>query len=355
VKISGRISLFILPLLAAACARQPAPLSEQEQRTVSELTENLTTRCVGRYVIDVPADALIAGGATVRGVRITSDAMSHEAYREEVARRQAELRGLTSLDGHPFLYADDQVDSPDTHYFIHRRNRSTGAGLRVFEAYKWDHGQRYKFEIEGHDYLHPDQTKSPGIQQLAIKNDVPEKTSVVFDLVKRLRWRSEDEIPSEPGLCLPGAFLPGKAEENEAVGVQFVLASNRDVNIGIESDSGIREPNTLLQRSDETNRDLKAVGGRTVRRGTVALKDINAEEWLFAFTTDLGVPGNKFTLEANSMTSSAQSPLLILDLYTGSPNGFMQDRIEAASMSEGEAVALWDVISRTLRPRPNGF
>jgi hypothetical protein len=45
----------------------------------------------------------------------------------------------------------------------------------------------------------------------------------------------------------------------------------------------------------------------------------------------------------------------MLDLYTGSPNAFMQDRIKAASVSESEALAIWDIVSRTLRPRPNGF
>jgi hypothetical protein len=96
-------------------------------------------------------------------------------------------------------------------------------------------------------------------------------------------------------------------------------------------------------------------GGRTIRKGKVALQGIDAEEWLIAGETDLGVPGSMFTLEANSMTSGAQSPLLTMDLNTGSPNAFMHDRLKAASMSEGEAVALWDVVSRTLRPRPNAF
>ena len=354
--IRATIWLFLFPLLlVAACGRQSAPLTEQEKHNVSKLTENLKTHCVGRYLIDMPADVLVSGDATVQDVRIEPEAMSHEAYLQAIANRKAELRATKSIDPYPFLYADADVDGADTHYFIYRGNLSDGPGRRVFEAYKWDHGYRFKLGTDGSDYLHPDQTYKPYIQDMSVKNEVPAKTTLIFDLVKRLRWRAEDEIPSEPGLCFSTAFLPGKAGDKEDVVAQFVLASNRDVALDLETDSGIRESNTLLQRGDQINADLKAIGGQTIRKGTVELQGINAEEWLFAIKTDLGVPGNRFTLEANSMTSGAQSPLLILDLQTGSPNAFMQDRIKAASMSEGEAVALWDVVSRTLRPRPNGF
>ncbi len=348
--------LVVLPLLiAAACGRQPAQLTELEKHNVSKLTENLTTHCVGRYLIDMPPDVLVTGDASVQGVMIDSAKMSHEAYLQEIANRKAELRATKSIDPYPFLYADDEVEGPDTHYFIHRGDKHADPGNRILEAYKWDHGYRFKLGIEGSDFLHPDQTKDPLVQQIPVKNDVPEKTRLIFDLVKRLRWRAEDEIPSEPGLCFPTAFLPGKAGDKEDMVAQFVLASNRDVALNFESDSGIRESSTLLQRGDQINADLRAIGGRTIRKGPVALQGIDAEEWLFSVKTDLGVPGNKFTLEANSMTGGAQSPLLTLDLYTGSPNAFMQDRITAASMSEGEAIALWDVVSRTLRPRPNAF
>ena len=351
-----RIWLFLLPLLVvSACGRQLAPLTEQEKHNVSGLTQNLRPYCVGRYLIDMPADVLMSGGAKVQGVTIDSEAMTHEAYLQEVESRKSKLRETKSIDSYPFLYADNEVNGADTHYFIYRGNLSDGPANRVFEAYKWDHGYRFKLGVEGSDYLHPDQTNKPYIQALEVKNDVPEKTRLIFDLVKRLRWRGEDEIPRDPGLCFLGAFLPGKATANEDVGAQFVFPDNRDVSLGLGSNSGIREPNTLLQRGEEINRDLVPRGGRTVRKGVVELQGINAEEWIFTGKTDSGVQGTKCLLEANSTTSDAQSPLLTLDLDVGSTNAFMQDRIEAASMSESEAVALWDVISRSLRPRPNAF
>ncbi|WP_224788927.1 T6SS immunity protein Tli4 family protein [Pandoraea terrae] len=54
--------------------------------------------------------------------------------------------------------------------------------------------------------------------------------------------------------------------------------------------------------------------------------------------------------------SGVGSPYLLLDFRNGYPNYLAEsDSIKQASLTEGEAVALWDVISRTLRPRPHGF
>jgi hypothetical protein len=39
----------------------------------------------------------------------------------------------------------------------------------------------------------------------------------------------------------------------------------------------------------------------------------------------------------------------------GTFNSFTVGSLEKASLTEGEAIALWDIVSRTLRPRPNAF
>jgi hypothetical protein len=135
--------LFLLSsLVVTACGWRPAQLTEQEKQNVSKLTQNLKPHCVGRYLIDTPADALVSGSAIVQGVRIDSTVMSKAEYLQEVASRSAELRGKKSIDLYPFFYADDEVDGPDTHYSVYRGNLIDGSARRVFEAYKWDRGYR---------------------------------------------------------------------------------------------------------------------------------------------------------------------------------------------------------------------
>ena len=72
-----RPSLLALGLTLAltACGRA-APLTEQEQRTVTELTSHMKTRCVGRYLIDLPADVQTSGSATLQGVQVSTAKMT---------------------------------------------------------------------------------------------------------------------------------------------------------------------------------------------------------------------------------------------------------------------------------------
>lgn len=352
----GAWLVLFAALILTACGRHLAPLTEQEKQNVSELTGNLKPRCVGRYLIDMPADVLVSGSAKIQGVDVDTQAMSHDAYLQEIAKREGELRAKKSIDRYPFLYADAEVQGPDTHYFIYRGDVHDDPGRRFIEAYKWDQGYRIKLRIEGSDFLHPDQMNDSIVKMLSVKNDLPEKTRLVFNMIDKMRGRADDEVPLEPGLCFLGGFFPGKAGDQEKAVQQFVLRDKLDVSFDFQSNSGIRNATTLLWRGDQIDGSLKSVdGGRTVRKGAVSLPGLAAEEWLIAGRTSPKIFGNVFMLEANSTTGGAESPLVVLDLSTGSPNLFMKGGIQTTSLTESEAIALWDIVSRTLRPRPNGF
>ena len=322
---------------------------------MDELTANLGPRCVGRYLIDMPADVFVFGNLTVDQIPLESMAMPEDQFQREVTSREAELKGTGSADAHPFLYASGEVSGAATRYFIHRGDALAHPASRVIEAYKWDRGFQIKMRTEGWDYTNLDRTNDSLVELITPKNIVPELRARVFDLLKRVRGRPESEIPSEPGVCFLGGFLPGKAGATENLWTQFVLHDKIDVSVGLETNSDIREQTTLLQRGDSINAALKESEGHTIRKGPVDLPGLPAEEWLMAGTTTRGVPGHHLALEANSRIGSAQTPLVILEMDTGSENRVLRDPIEKASLTEGEAVAFWDVVSRTLRPRPNGF
>ncbi|WP_183035310.1 T6SS immunity protein Tli4 family protein [Cupriavidus sp. UME77] len=322
---------------------------------MNELTVNLGPRCVGRYLIDMPADVFVFGNITVDQVPLEATAMPEDQFQREVASREAELKGTRSADAYPFLYASGEVSGAATRYFIHRGDALAHPASRVIEAYKWDRGFQIKTRTEGWDYTNLDRTNDSLVELITPKNIVPELRARVFDLLKRVRGRPESEIPSEPGVCFFGGFLPGKAGATEKIWSHFVLHDKIDVRVVMNTDSDIQEPTTLLQRGDSINAALKEREGRTIRKGPVDLPGLQAEEWLMAAITTRGVPGHHLVLEANSRIGSAQTPLVILKLDTGSHNKVLRDPIEKASLTEGEAVAFWDVVSRTLRPRPNGF
>ncbi|CAB3690417.1 hypothetical protein LMG22037_02951 [Paraburkholderia phenoliruptrix] len=358
-KTRAALAVACLILTVAACDHKPAPLSQQEKQIVTELTANMKTRCVGRYMIDMPGEAVESGYAKIQGVSVEAKAMTEDVWRQEVAQREAALKATRSRDAYPFLYAAGQARGEHTYYFIHRGTIYEAPATRHIEGYKWDSGYRFLLKIETYDYTHPDQTDDPIVKQFDVKNEVPGKTAVVFSLLEKLRGRSPDDIPTEPGVCFAGGFLPAPAGSNEDVDAQFNLTHMQDVSFDISTTPDVRERTTLLQRADspEVRQELRDADGMLVRKGIVDLHGPEAEEWLVEGRRPGGGRGHSFSLTSNETSSGPATPYLSLDLTTGGQLMIQGKlvKLEKASLTTGEAVGLWDTVSRTLRLRPGAM
>ncbi|MCP3713838.1 T6SS immunity protein Tli4 family protein [Paraburkholderia sp. CNPSo 3281] len=343
----------------AACDHKPAPLSQQEKQIVTELTADMKTRCVGRYLVDMPGDPWEWGRAKIQGVSIEAKAMTEDAWRQEVAQREEALKSTTSRDAYPFLYAAGKARGDNTYYFVHRGTIYEAPNRRYIEGYKWDRGYRFLLKVKTYDYTRPDRTNDPIVKQFGVKNEVPEKTAVVFSLMDKLRGRAPDEVPTEPGVCFAGGFLRSPAGSNEDVHAQFGWDNMQDVSFDMSTTPDICDSTTLLQRADgaEMHAELKAADGHLVRKGPVALTGMRAEEWLAEGRMDGGGRGNLFSLFVNETTSGPSTPYLSLDLTTGGQIEIQGKlvKLEKRSLTTGEAVALWDAVSRTLRMRPGAL
>ncbi|WP_338641114.1 T6SS immunity protein Tli4 family protein [Burkholderia pyrrocinia] len=353
------LAISIFAIFLASCNR-PTRLNEKERAVVTALTKKMGVHCIGRYQISMPEDVLTFGRAKIQGVSFDAKPMSVDEYRHAIDAYEATLKATTSPLGYRFLYEYGEGPSKGTKYFVHLEYEGQSGDMsRLVEAYKWDAGYQIKLQIEARDQVNSEYVKENkgtpyGIPGELI-NDVPEKKQLIFDLLRRVEGRADQSIPAVPGVCFLGGFLPGKAGNPEVVATQFVPLNHRDVSFDIETDTEIGEPNTLLERGESINGVLRHNGGRTIRKGRVTLEGMEAEEWLLSGKTTLGVPGHHLTLEANSKTGSAETPLLTLDMDTGAPNRVLQDKIDKASLTEAEAIAVWDAVSRSLRPRPNAF
>ena len=333
---------------------------------MTELTSKMQTHCVGRYLIDMPVDTISFDSAKLQGVDVKVEPMSQQVFLDDMHKREVELKAMKHIHGYQFMYGDREYGFLDTSteklrkegiwHFIHLTDEYSGDMGRTIEAYKWSNGYRVKLQIETWDYTRSNLKDTSRGKEMG--NRVPQKLSQVLQFASAFRGRAEDEMPSEPGVCLVGGFIKGAASDEERIETVFWLnGTTSDIRLELTTDSGLREADTLLQRSDQADEILKSRKGSTIRKGQVDLPGIpQAEEWLMSGTTDAHIPGQHFGLEATSKTSSAKTPMVMLDMDTGV---FREDVPEAnrtkTSLTEGEAVGLWDAVSRTLRPRPNGF
>jgi len=355
MKRFSSLLIVIFSLALPACGKTP-PLTPQEQQTVNALATNLIPRCVGRHLIDLPAGTSVTGSATVEDARIETKIMSLDAFNKEISAREAELKAVKSMDAHPFLYLNLPAWDEHSRYFMHRGSERSHIANRILEGYRWENGVRVKVLLEASDFTSPDQADDPIVQRMEVKNDVRPKANHVFELLTNFRARAEDEIPAEPGLCFPRGFIRGKARGEERSKSRFRLANHQDVQFTIRTDSRLVERDTLLQRHRQIEEALsKTDGGRTIRRGKVVLRDVDAEESLMMGPRPVTeVHGHVFTLEGNARSDDVLAPFVRLNMETANPLP-SDEKLERASLTDAEALAVWDAISRTLRPRPNAF
>jgi hypothetical protein len=356
---TSRVSAACLALCLSAC-HKIEPVTQQEHIIVTELTARLKSRCVGRFLIDMPADALSAGRTEVQGVRVEARKMPQEEYRTAMDVLSKKLIATKSTKGFRFVYADGEIEGiKGSRYFISLgKPYASTDSERLIEAYKWDQGYQIKLQISASDAKNSTYFKNmPSVRDDPDMTDIPERTQRVVSMLSLIRGREDDDIPTEPGVCFMGGFLPGKATAQETISASFLLHDMHDVGFRVDTDSDIHESDTLLQRT-EMNAAIKASGGRTIRKAEIELRGIQqAEEWLSDGLTGAQVRGHHFVLEANSKIGSATSPMVSLNMDNGGRlPGIDGDRqLTQASLTEGEAVALWDAVSRSLHPRPNAF
>ena len=359
MRVAAVIVGFVL--LVSACGRAPS-LTEPEKKRVSEMTMDMKTRCVGRYLIDMPAVFLPAGTAKFGDASVQAQAMTSEEFDDAVEKREAKMKGTKSVMGFRFLYDYGAVPNVKrTQYFVSLGDYgSSSDAVRIIDAYKWDHGYQLTLRLKAKDFTHSEIRDMPSVKDMPVQNNLPEKTRIAFDLIARLQGRPDDVAPSEPGACFFGGFLKGKASGDEEINSSFVIADKPDVWFSFESFTNLSANDTLLQRvhGSEMRELFKATNGRLIRSSTITLEGgLKADEALMSGRTPAKavVQGNLLSLEAN-YAGGATTPYLLLDMKNGYPSELIETYdIKGASLTEGEAIGVWDKVSRSLRARPNAF
>jgi len=360
-RICTALACTFLALPLIACDYKPPPLSAQEQQAVTELTSNLKPRCVGRYLIDMPGDVSEFGDAKFQGVFIRAKAMTEDVYHAEVAEREAHLRSTQSIDAYPFLYAAGGVGAANARYFIHRGTVRDDPSRRYIEGYKWDRGYRFFLTIKSFDYTQPDQTSDPIVSRMTVKNSSSDSIARVLNLLENLRGRAPDDIPTEPGVCFPGGFLPRPAGKQEHVSVRFRLSEMDDVRFHVLSSPEFFGDTTLLQHSEsaEVRWAFGVTKAKNIRRDAVNISGMSGSEWLFEGLKHENGKGVTFSLKLNELATSSrpESPNFSIELTSG---GQMivegkQVSLPDGSLTTGQALALWDVVTRTIRLRPGAL
>lgn len=341
-------------LVLPACGKAPS-LTREEQQAVDALTDNLIPHCVGRYLLEMPPGMTMSGSTKIRGIMIATQAMSLAAFQAEIERRGAELKATKSIDKDPFLYRNTTSPDGQPGYFMHRGAGDADPARRILEGYRWENGVRILIQREAWDFTEPDQSAKPLVGNVTVKNNVPQRRFEVLSMLDSFRGLPAGGIPTKPALCVPHGYLLGKSKPYEYVDVRFDVPAYPGVSFHILTHSSLHEAPSLLERDGTDAATGAPDSWRTLRKGVVRLPMELGEEWLIGRPTGTaGEQEHLFRLEIGATDGSPDTPYFALTMRNRGPVS-REEPATPAGFTEAQALALWDAVSTTLRPRPNAF
>ena len=323
-----------------------------------EITKNV---CFGRLVLTIPATAKVYyGPATASSQTFRYPGESHKLA-EHIAKRLKEIEEekiyISFTDKVAFL-GKDSLYGKVLNGALPEQRLVFGHSQGIF--YKI-----HSFTPIGEDLYVQFDTAPPHPNEAEMKMGWAVEP-VMRDLnttARHMRPRAEDEVPTEPGFCIEGAFIaenPALTHESVTVGIR--LKEFPDIHFSIEAGKNqgyLVESNALeprLKRFEALSWQINPLWAsqiRTLRSGQRKLgawegfeqldhlpaDDSDADKYEFGFVS-LGHPTDPL------------QPNLDVQLKSGVQDN-RSGRVRP-SLSEEEAVALWDKLIGSIRVRPTG-
>ncbi len=359
----ARIALLSV-LTLAACDRKTPPLTEQEQRIMTPLITQLQTHCFGRFLIDLPVGVQVDTSQDVGykhdvTIEVNETNVSLKNFQDRMKELEANYRAKKHREGWDYFY-DVRTPTADIYVFevlendLHRTRNN-----RAIEGYKWSDNTIIQMRTKALDVSDPESQNDPIGKQL--RTTTGEKKALITKLLNQANGRKDNEIPTSPGLCFKNGFLAIPATDDENFDATVNFKGLPDVELSFNSNPSLGGDETLLERKD-LDKLLKFRHGNLLRKGTVPLAGINlTEEWLMEanqqYESKPQIRGHYFALEGNSKNVDYHAPYFDLRLETGRRYNVNNELKEPtkSSLSDAEALALWDAITRTIRMRPGAF
>jgi hypothetical protein len=356
---------FVLAVLLTACQPKAISMTPEEQQRVEALTANMTTRCVGRYLVDMPERFVLNSESrtVIEGVTVAVKPMEKRLFEIALMDRHTNLQRETIIgEDTPSLLSATEIKGESGLVFNRSRSRES-AVLRTLEIFSFRDGYAITAQINARDmaFAEPDPTDTR-------KTDTPEKLAHLLKVYGRVTGRKDTEVPTVPGLCIPNGFVAGAERKGQETDAVYHLNGAPDVWFGFGSSDAIKEKTTLFDRAPDVERSMKDGGSKTLRKQKPTLHDQTYEEWLFINTPEQDdVRGSYFLIHGNELRTDPAQPFIEFKLHNGNriPVGQLsmeeKDRLglfkplTKATLSDAEALAIWDKVTATLRPRPGAF
>jgi hypothetical protein len=317
-----------------------------DRSVVAQMMAKKKTVCVGRYLVDVPAQAEVSfSGAIINGFSVATFEETDTEFRKRVAAREAEIKAHgPATNGSGGMVEAQDLDIPGItgRTLIYGHNR----------GYWFENGRRIDDEwlaVQIH-------ARTDGLSvSLSAKTADQASIASAQALLSRLQVRGNDGVPAAQGFCISRAVFvdPLPVHKSEQLLMQLRLPGHSDFGFTLASIAGGTPETSLLTRVAKAEAGTSAIvllRMNKLREGKRSINGIEGEEVLvrvreFDFTNTYG-----FSWDASGANGDLLRPYLSLELQTGMSDLPGRKTIDT-SLHEDALLALWDSIASSIRLR----
>jgi hypothetical protein len=341
------LRFFFVLIAAALCAElntSTAAPNNFEKSTMKNQSanvkadEDVTTFCMGRFLIDVPVGSKFSGGNYKYDFIKIEPAKpgSFEEFEKEVVKSESDLKVAEhKYTKKSMLLQSVQIDKNTKLLASWKTNFST-AEISI-AGYRWDRGNRFLFQRDVDD-----DKQEPGINRMR-------------EAILRLRARTDTDIPIEPGYCFAGGFIADPNWRNEEASLDIDIAGHPDafVSVLIYPLASYKHDKPLLERMGGMAQFLGnlATSVHVLRKGDRQVGLYKGQEHLASAPNSGGIRGHAFVWETQG-DGTLDTPAIKIELTTGHQDD--KGNPQKTSLTDKDAMKLWDDILNSFRLRPTG-
>jgi hypothetical protein len=314
--------------------------------------EKTKTVCFGRFMVDVPATATIAwGGSDVPlGVTIYPDGVDEVKALAQKFINELNSEKAINHDDVPLLLSVEDMIEP------------AGKIVTGYESFQSING----LKINGYFKLNSDGVI---IDARPLRDDWDSTIANIKSIARRLRQRAESEIPAEPGNCIENFFLPDSSDDEkshpgEHISIGFRLKDFPDAHLSIS----VAPSNPHDPEGDSLQRQWKRIKENSAtpeeKKALASIKFFRESprqilDWKTGYEVLVRNPDEEkvhsyhdFQVKFTGVPHDPYKPYADIQFQTGIANNAAG--AAKPSLTDEEAIAVWDKITSTIRVRPTG-
>jgi Tle cognate immunity protein 4 C-terminal domain/Tle cognate immunity protein 4 N-terminal domain len=305
---------------------------------MTDVTKNMKTVCIGRYLIDIPKDADFSLGDSesdsVKIERIPSFA-SDTAYRERLRDYEKTLRTSAHKKEGRRLRSATPVNAGAQTVFVSRPT-DTESFVSLVEVFVNAAPSAWRIFADVAD------------------EDVGPVSEAAASAASLLDGRKAIDVPTSKGACIRDGILTRLPLERETFnGGARVSALSWSISVTSET-SGPRQPGKQL--FDRVDRAIDMAGSNSgikkLRRAKVEADGRSGQQYIAIYPdAQANILDAKLELYG---TGQPQVPTIKLQMEVGSPRK-ADPNDPRCFMKDEDALALWDAMVKSIRPRPGAF